>query len=80
MITKSDPPLIWADSEKAKKTQTDKQNTLYGSQRLLVICRCLPPDRIWHKVNDYSGDLGEGDGQAWVEAWTLLVYAGHQPS
>ena len=28
------------------------------------ICRCLPPDRIWHKVNDpksnYGGDLGEG--------------------
>ena len=24
------------------------------------ICHCLPPDRTWHKVNDYSGDLGEG--------------------
>ena len=24
------------------------------------ICCCLPPDRTWHKVNDYSGDLGEG--------------------
>ena len=27
------------------------------------ICLCLPPDKIWHKVNDpkvkYSGDLGE---------------------
>ena len=24
------------------------------------ICRCLAPDRTWHKVNDYSGDLGKG--------------------
>ena len=24
------------------------------------ICRYLPPDRTWHKINDYIGDLGEG--------------------
>ena len=28
----------------------------------LFICRCLPPDRTWHKSPkaDYSGDKGEG--------------------
>ena len=26
----------------------------------MVVFRCLPPDRTWHKVNDYSGDLREG--------------------
>ena len=26
----------------------------------LGICCCLPPDRTWHKVNDYGGHLGEG--------------------
>ena len=24
----------------------------------MIICRCPPPDRTWHKVNNYSGDLG----------------------
>ena len=46
----------------------------------IVISRCLPSDRTWHKVNDYSGDLGEGEGQAQAEAWTLLVYAAHWPT
>ena len=45
--------LIWIKSD--YPLSTDK---------LFVICRCLPPDRPWHKVNDpkavYSEDLGEG--------------------
>ena len=44
------------------------------------ICRCLPPDWIWHKVNDpkgdCSGDLGEGKvgHQPMLEpCWSMLL-------
>ena len=39
-----------------------KDKTILGVTRptVIYICRCLPPDRTWHKVNDYSGDLREG--------------------
>ena len=45
------------------------------------ICRCLPPDRTWHKLKspkaDKSGDKGEGER---AETRTLLICAAHRPT
>ena len=44
------------------------------------IYRFLPPDRAWHKVNDYSGGLGGGEGRTRAEARILRVYAAYWPT
>ena len=46
------------------------------TESVMNICRCLPPDRTWHKVNDYSGDLGEGKvgNESKLEpCWSVLL-------
>ena len=46
----------------------------------IYICRCLRPDRTWHKVNDPNFGLKwgfrGGEDQARTEARTLLVQCG----
>ena len=46
------------------------------SFKRIDICRWLPPDRTWHKVNDYSGDLGErkvGHEPRLEPCWSVLL-------
>ena len=40
-----------------RKAKIERHNCHFLYLHTMDICRCLPPDRTWHKVNDYGGDL-----------------------
>ena len=47
-----------------------------GQYATIVICRYLLPDRTWHKVNDYCGNVGEGKVRhepRFEPRWSMLV-------
>ena len=69
-------PADWAKKTWKRDWNHRKNRDIQTTALLRYICLCLPPDRTWHKVNDpkvdYSGDLGEGEGQARAEAMLVI--------
>ena len=75
----NDIERILSVEKPAKKNKTTWKACIY-CQYQGCICLCLPPDRTWHKVNDWKvclkWGLEEGTGgQEWglEPCWTLLL-------